>query len=309
VPARAVPVLRRWTAACCALLATAACSGDPGADAAAGRVEVVASSYPLQYVAERVGQGHVMVEGLVPPGGDSHQVELTPRQLGRLGEVDLVVHLSGLQPSTDAALEQHGPGHVVDAADVADLGAGPGRPPGTRGTEVPDPHFWLDPSRLAAVARAVAEELAAVDPEHARDHAAAADALAVDLAELDAAYREGLAGCRGRTLVTSHEAFGYLAERYGLVQVGITGLDPAVEPSPARLRDVVEVVEGRDVRTVFFEVSSGPALTEALADDLGLRTGVLDPVERAPAPGEDYLSTMRANLRALQEGLDCAPAG
>ncbi len=307
--ARTAPVLRRWTAACCAALATTACSGDPGADAAGGRVEVVASGYPLQYVAERVGQGHVTVEGLVPPGGDSHQVELTPRQVGRLGEVDLVVHLSGLQPSTDAALEQHGPGHVVDAADVADLGAAPGRPPGTGGTEALDPHFWLDPTRLAAVARAVAEGLAVVDPEHARDHAAAADALAADLAELDAAYREGLAGCRGRTLVTSHEAFGYLAERYGLVQVGITGLDPAVEPSPARLRDVVQVVEGRDVRTVFFEASSGPALTQALADDLGLRTGVLDPVERAPAPGGDYLSTMRANLRALQEGLDCAPAG
>ena len=97
-----------------------------------------------------------------------------------------------------------------------------------------------------------ADELTQVDPGHAGDHAAASDALQADLGALDAAYREGLAGCRGRTLVTSHEAFGYLAERYGLVQVGIAGLDPAVEPSPARLRDVVEVVEGRDVRTVYF---------------------------------------------------------
>jgi zinc transport system substrate-binding protein len=271
-------------------------------------VEVIASSYPLEYVAERVGQGHATVEGLVPPGGDSHQVELTPRQVGRLGEVDLVVHLSGLQPSTDAALEQHGPGRVVDAAEVADLGVAPGRPPGAARTEALDPHFWLDPTRLAAVVHAVSDEFAAVDPGHARDYAAAAEALVAELDELDAAYREGLAGCQGRTLVTSHEAFGYLAERYGLVQVGITGLDPAVEPSPARLRDVVEVVEGRDVRTVFFEVSTGPGLTRALAGDLGLRTGVLDPVERAPASGEDYLSTMRANLRALQQGLDCVPA-
>jgi zinc transport system substrate-binding protein len=107
--------------------------------------------------------------------------------------------------------------------------------------------------------------------------------------------------------VTSHEAFGYLAQRYGLVQIGIAGLDPAVEPSPARMRDVVDVIEGRDVRTLFFEVSTGPALARALADDLGVRTGVLDPVERPPGPGEDYLSTMRANLRALQQGLDCVP--
>src|SRR3712207_5974271 len=213
------------------------------------------------------------------------------------------------QASTDAVLEQHGSGHVVDAADVAGLAGAPGRPPGEEGSAALDPHFWLDPVRLASVVDQVADELTAVAPGHADDHAAAADALQADLAALDAAYREGLAGCRGRTLVTSHEAFGYLAERYRLVQVGIAGLDPAVEPSPARLRDVVEVVEGRDVRTVFFEVSTGPGLTRALADDLGLRTGVLDPVERVPASGEDYLSTMRANLQALQHGLDCAPAG
>jgi zinc transport system substrate-binding protein len=307
VPTRPAPVLGRWVAVCCAALAAAACS--EGAGGGGGRVEVVATTHPLQYVVERIGGEHVAVEGLVGTGGDGHRVELTPRQVGRLGEADLVVHVSGLQASTDAALEQHGSGHVVDATDVAGLAGAPGRPPGQEGSAALDPHFWLDPVRLAAVADQVADALTEVDPGHADDHAAASDALQADLGALDAAYREGLAGCRGRTLVTSHEAFGYLAERYGLVQVGIAGLDPAVEPSPARLRDVVEVVEGRDVRTVYFEVSTGPGLTRALADDLGLRTGVLDPVERVPASGEDYLSTMRANLQALQHGLGCVPAG
>lgn len=108
MPTRPDPVLGRWVAVCCAALAAAACS--EGAGGGGGRVEVVATTYPLQYVVERVGGEHVAVEGPVGTGGDGHRVELTPRRVGRLGEADLVVHVSGLQASTDAALEQHGSG-------------------------------------------------------------------------------------------------------------------------------------------------------------------------------------------------------
>ena len=110
--------------------------------------------------------------------------------------------------------------------------------------------------------------------------------------------------CRGATLVTSHEAFGYLAERYGLRQLGIAGIDPHVEPSPARVRDVVDVVRGRGVRTVFFEAATNPAVAETLAADLGTSTAVLHPVERVE-PGQDHPGLMRENLQALRAGLAC----
>jgi zinc transport system substrate-binding protein len=207
-----------------------------------------------------------------------------------------VVYLSGFQNAVDEGVESRAPEHVVDAAGAAEL--------------TTDPHFWLDPSRLAAVGQAVADELAAVDPEHADEYAAGALRLGEQLDDLDQEFADGLAACQGATLVTSHAAFGYLADRYALEQVGITELDPEVEPSPARLREIGDVVEARGVTTLFSETLVSPKVTETLASDLGVRTAVLDPLEGlsedASAAGDDYLSVMRANLVQLEEGLVCA---
>ncbi len=282
-----------------ALLAVSAggcgAAGGPGGSDA---TQVVASSYPLAFVvervaAERIGSGDVALENLVPPGADSHDLELSPQQVAGLGAADLVVHLGGLQPAVDSALEQDPPEHLVDTERLADLGA--------------DPHFWLDPVRMVEVTREVAEELAHVDPDGADSYASAAADLEEDLRALDAEYAEALAGCAGATLVTSHEAFGYLADRYGLEQLGITGIDPHVEPSPARLREVVRTVSGRGVETVFFEAAAGEGVAAALADDLGVRTGVLHPIERVGGDAEDadYLGLMESNLAALRDGLAC----
>lgn len=287
-----------------ATLGIAACA--PADDDA--RHEVVAAFYPLQFVAERVGGAHVDVTSLTPPGGESHDLELSPSAVAGLGEADLVVYLSGFQAATDAAVAATDPAHTVDAAGAAALAVAPdGVDPGDSTTGSLDPHFWLDPTRLAAVAHQVADALAEIDPAHAAEFADAADALAADLDALDAELAAGLAPCRGATLVASHEAFGYLAERYGLHQVGLAGIDPEVEPSPARLRDVAATVRDEGVRTLYFEVLTSPKVTQALADELGVGTAVLDPVEgRAEGDERDYLDLMRANLDALTSGLVCA---
>ncbi|SDF50611.1 zinc transport system substrate-binding protein [Blastococcus aurantiacus] len=267
-----------------------ACGGEPAGDG--GRPEVLVTSYPLEYVAEQVGGEHVMVANLTPRGGDTHGLEPAPRDVAALGEADLVVHLSGgMQPAVDDALAQQAPEHLVDAAGLADQG--------------PDPHFWLDPLRLAELGHQVAGELAEVDPDHAGDYAAAADRLEESLAAIDRDYAEGLAPCRGATLLAAHEAFGYLADRYGLRQVGVAGLDPHVEPPPSRLRRVAEAVESSGARTIFFEAAAGSSVAEVLAGDLGLTTDVLHPIERV-ADDESYPELMAANLAALQRGLVCA---
>jgi len=287
-----VNLLPRGLRAAALLAASAvlvACADGPAAEDAAGPT-VLTSSYPLEFVAREVAGDRAQVSNLTPPGADSHGLELSPQQVGSLGEADLVVHLSGLQPAVDAALDQQAPGHVVDAAPLADL----------RG----DPHIWLDPRRMAELGHDVAAALTQVDPSGAAEYEAAAGRLEDSLTALDAEYAQALEPCRGATLVTSHEAFGYLAERYGLRQVGIAGIDPHVEPSPARVRDVVDVVRGRGVRTVFFEATTSPAVAETLAADLGTATAVLHPVERV-APGQDYPGLMRENLAALRAGLTC----
>lgn len=300
-PARA----RSLSAAAAALLvlsATTACSPGTQEDG----VDVLTSFYPLQYVAEQVGAEHVNVTNLTLAAADPHSVELSPARVREIGQADLLVYLSGMQPATDEAVSASPPARLLDTAEAAGLEAGPngaGAPPSD--SDALDPHFWQDPARLSDVARDVAAELSDADPDHAADYAANAEALVAELHTLDEDYRQTLAPCAGATLVVSHEAFGYLAERYGLVQVGISGIDPEAEPSPARLRAVRSVVQADDVRTVFFEVITSPKVAQALAEDLGIESAKLDPIEGQADPDADYMDMMRENLAALEDGLVC----
>ncbi|MFI6424372.1 metal ABC transporter substrate-binding protein [Promicromonospora sp. NPDC050880] len=308
-----------------ATLAGCSAQGAGGTAGESDGVTVLASFYPLQYVAQQIGGDLVTVDNLTPPAAEPHDLELSPAQVREIGTADLVVYLSGFQAAVDEGIEARAPEHVVDAADTAELVAHTGTEEGHEGETAEehaehaedehdhgaaDPHFWLDPSRLATVGQAVADELAAVDPEHAEEYADGALRLGQQLDALDQELADGLAACQGATLVTSHTAFGYLADRYALEQVGISELDPEAEPSPARLRQIGDVVKENGVTTLFSETLVSPKVTETLADDLGVRTAVLDPLEGlsedATAAGEDYVSVMRANLKALEEGLVCA---
>src|SRR5690606_26922081 len=115
-------------------------------------------------------------------------------------------------------------------------------------------HVWLDPTRLAAIGDALADQLRDIDPDHADDYAATAATLAQQLAALDTEYAEGLASCQRRELVVSHAAFGYLADRYNLTQIAVAGLSPEDEPTPQRLAEVIHEAERHDATTIFFEV-------------------------------------------------------
>ena len=268
------------------------CAADASADDE--RPSLVASFYPLAFVAERVAGPDVRVENLTSPGVESHDLELTPRQVGEIASADVVVYQSGFQPSVDQAVEQTAPGAVLDVTQVAN-------------PQHDDPHVWLDPTRLALITRAVGTELSDVVPEHADRFHQRVDALVEELTALDEDFRTGLADCERTVVVTSHDAFGYLADRYGLEFVGIAGLAPDAEPSPARLKEVQHEIEGTGVTTVFYERLVSPDVAQALAADLGVSTAVLDPVEglTEDTEDEDYLTLMRENLAALEEANGC----
>ena len=109
-------------------------------------------------------------------------------------------------------------------------------------------------------------------------------------------------------MVTAHDAFGYLADRYGLEVVGISGLSPSQEPDPAQLAEIASLVRERGVTTVYTETLVDPAVAETVATEAGVRTAVLDPIEGLTdeSAGSDYLEVMRANLTTLQEGQSCS---
>jgi zinc transport system substrate-binding protein len=275
-----------------------------------GRLHVAAAFYPLQFVAARIGGDAVDVTNLTRPGGEPHDLELTPREIARLQDTGLVVYLKGFQPAVDDAIATAGPPRVFDASTAAslDLRYSPQAAPGSHqeGSR-PDPHFWLDPLRLRDVATALEPVMARADPEHADLFAQNLQQLTADLTALDAQLAAGLADCSSTDLVTSHDAFGYLAERYGLRQVGISGLDPEAEPDPRRIADVARYVREHHVRTIYFETLVSPAVADTVAAETGARTAVLDPLEGLTdtSAGTDYLSVMRANLNQLKEGQPC----
>jgi zinc transport system substrate-binding protein len=263
--------------------------GGPAARAT-GKKSLVASFYPLAYAAEKVGDGGVDVENLTPPGAEPHDIEISPQDVAAIREADLVLLLGrDFQPQLEDAAG--GGKKVLRLLDTPGLGLHPDG----------DPHVWLDPLRYAKIVGRIGQALQRPD---------AAARLQARLRALDGEYRTGLAHCERREIVTSHEAFGYLAERYGLEQVAITGLSPEVEPEPAKLQHVVELVRERGVTTIYFETLVSPRIAETVARETGAKTAVLNPIEGLTkneiSQGEDYFSLMRKNLGTLREGLGCS---
>lgn len=307
-----------------ALPALTSCSGSGTASAASGdgkgggKLRVTASFYPLEFLADRIGGDNVQVTDLTKPGVEPHDLELAPRQIAALGRADVVISLHGLQPAVDDAIKQSGVAHRVDAATLTDLE--------DHGTEVDgrhhttgdngsgkeddedagsDPHVWLDPVRYAEVAKGVGKALAQADPAHSAAYAKNTDTLVAQLGALDTEFRDGLRNRTGDTFLTTHAAFGYLAERYGLVEEAINGIDPESEPSATRMKALLDLAGREHVSTVFFETLVSDKTAKTVAGDLHLRTDVLDPIEgiTAKSRGTDYFAVQRSNLRALQTAL------
>ncbi|MBS2539356.1 zinc ABC transporter substrate-binding protein [Catenulispora sp. NF23] len=301
VPARVAGLVAVLVAA----LTLSGCLKQSDQHTADGRLDVVAGFYPFAYLAEQIGGDHVAVRNLTKPGAEPHDLELTPSQVGAVSKADLAIYEKGLQPAVDAAVAQNKPKAALDTATVVhledhgDLGEGD--------AHSADPHVWLDPVDFAKIADAVSAELQRIDPAHAADFQAKQSALDGELRTLDADYRAGLAHCQRQDIVTSHAAFGYLAERYGLVQVPIAGLSPDDEPSAAHLAKIQDLIKTKGVTTVFFETLASPKTARTLAADTGTKAAVLDPIEGVKDPSkQDYLSIMRDNLAALRSALGCS---
>ncbi len=273
------------TAALAAAVFLPGCGGS--ADAGGGRTEVVAGFYPLAFAAEEIGGDGVTVTNLTPAGAEPHDVELSVRDVERVYAADLVLFLGqGFQPGLeDAAASAEG--DAIDLLEGLDLESG-------------DPHVWLDPVRFARVAERIGAELGREGP---------ARQLASQLRALDEDYRAGLADCERSELVTAHDAFGYLAERYGLEVLPIAGVSPEVEPSPRDLERVANLVEDRGVTTIFVEPLLSPKVGETVAREVGAETATLNPLEglteEEAERGENYFTVMDANLDALRDGLGC----
>ncbi|GAA2929350.1 metal ABC transporter substrate-binding protein [Streptomyces argenteolus] len=318
---RLIPTAAVAGAVTLGLTALSACSSSDAADRKSGdKLSVVASFYPMQFLAEEIGGSHVSVTTLTKPGVEPHDLELSPQQIGGLSDADHILFLKGIQPAVDDAVAQAGVKNTVDAATLTTLESHGSEVDGhDHGAEEHeehageehaeeaglDPHIWLDPVKYAEVAQGVGKSLEKADPDNAADYRKNTQTLVAELNKLDKTFEDGLKNTATKTFITTHSAFGYLAERYGLTQEGIAGLDPETEPSPARIDEIHAVAEKNKATTVFFETLASDKTAKTLAKDLGLKTGVLDPLEGITdkSAGADYIEVMQSNLAALQKAL------
>lgn len=285
--------MRAFVALVASGLLLAGCGGsgtEPTGDAG---LPVIASHYPVEYLVEQVGGDLVDVETLTSPGTEPHDLELSPQQVGQVQQADAVFYIEGFQPAVDQAIGE-AEGTVVDLAA--------GLPLRAEGT---DPHTWLDPVLMRQMAGTVADTLAAADPANAQTYQTNKDTLDAQLVSLDREWSERTQNCQIRTMVVSHEAFGYLADQYGFDQKGIAGLSPDSEPSAAAIAELATFVRDNGVTTVYTETLVDPAVAQTVAAEAGARTATLDPLEGPPTDG-DYLTAMRTNLDTVAEGQSCA---
>jgi zinc transport system substrate-binding protein len=297
-----------------AALVLGACSSSGGASssASARQLRVVASFYPLAEAAQRVGDQRVRVENLTPAGAEPHDLELKASQVADVQDAAVVLVLGkGFQPAVEkAAAGRKGTVELLNKLPIEQRGkVDDAAPIGSSGTL--DPHVWLDPVLMASVVDQVTAALTAADPDasHAAEYQSNAATFKAQLADLDTSYRTGLATCARHEIVTSHEAFGRLAARYGLTQQGILGLSPDAEPAPDRLAQLTDYVKAHGVTTVFTETLVSPKVAQTLAREAGVKTDVLNPLEGLTkdqiAKGDNYVSVMGDNLAKLRAALGC----
>lgn len=293
-------------------------AGDGPSAADDGAASVVTAFYPLEYAARQVGGDAVTVTSLTPPGVEPHDLELTAAQVAEIASAELVLYIKGFQPAVDEAIAQQAADRAIDVTSGLTLLAGEAHSEEEVAAHseeeaahsdeegASDPHVWLDPANMAAIGTLIGERIAELSPDAAATVEGNSAAFAQAMNDLDAQFAEGLAQCASRDLVVSHEAFGYLAAAYDLTQVGISGLSPEAEPSPARMREVADLVRANGVSTIYYETLVDPKVAQTIADETGAKTAVLDPLEGlVEGSTADYSSVMADNLATLIAGQSC----
>ncbi len=271
---------------------------------------IVAAFYPLAYAAEQVAGPDATIINLTPPGAEAHDLELTAQQVAQIADADLVLYIPGFQPAVDEAVEQQAGDRALNVTEAIEL-----LPAEEHGDEHAgeedhaaldgDPHVWLNPLNMATIGGEIAARLSSNSSIAATAEKGASD-LRASMEALNAEWAAGTAACTIRDLVVSHEAFGYLAAAYGFTQMGIAGLSPEAEPSPARLAEVAKFVKDNGITTIYYETLVDPKVAQTVAAETGAATAVLDPLEGLPEGYVgDYVTVMKDNLAQVRTGQGC----
>lgn len=270
-----------------------------------GKIAVVASFYPLYYFTKAIGGDYLAISMVVPSGAEPHEYEPTPQQRAKMEKSALLI-LNGARfepwgEKVSAELQKKGV-KVISVADHLQLREIKGE------GGIKDPHIWLSPHYAQKVTEQILQGLVEIDPKHAEDYKKNAQLLFARFNELDNQFHEGLEQCKNRDFITSHAAFGYMADEYKLHQLPIQ-ISSDTEPSATAIAGVIDFAKTHSIEYIFFESLVSSKLSEMIAKEVGAKTLVLDPIEGVSeneiAKGSNYFSIMENNLVNLRTALQC----
>jgi zinc transport system substrate-binding protein len=303
------------------------------------KMQVNATFYPLYYFASEIGGDKVEVHTVTPAGVEPHDYDPTAKDIAKIqkGKV-LIVNGAGFEPWVEKVKEDLKQNNVavVDASEGLELvegeeehhdegtehqeeaasaeSSGPLRQSSSEASEPKeehtlDPHVWLSPVMAKSQVKTITKGLVQADPANKDYYEKNAAALEQKLDALHMQYKTGLQSCQQRNFVTSHAAFAYLAREYDVTMVPISGVSPDEDPSAKQLAEVATFAKENNVKYIFFETLVSPKLSETIANEVGAKTLVLDPIEGISdddrAQGKNYFTVMEANLENLQIAMEC----
>jgi len=288
------------------------------------KIKVVATFYPMVEFSKQVAGSHADVIGLIPAGAEPHDWEPSAKDMAQVKEADIFVYNGIVEGWAEKALESAANDKriVVEASKGIDLMEGLPEEEEEEGHDhahadehkdgadekVLDPHVWLDPVLAQKEVASIEAAFEKADPANKEDYKKNADAYIAKLKQLDESFKSGLSQTKHKEFVTQHAAFGYLAKQYGLTQVPIAGLSPEQEPSPEKMADIVKFAKEKQVRTIFFETLVDPKVASTIAQEIGAKTDVLNPIEGLTADDQknnlDYIGLMNNNLASLKKALN-----
>ena len=258
-------------------------------------LSVITTIYPVTYFAERIGGERVNVQSLVRPGVEAHDFEPTPSDIRAISAADVLVYVD---PNFETWVENvvRSVGNrlvVVSTGDITDR----------------DPHVWLNPIQAAEQARRILTAFSEADPGGAEVYKANSAAFEADLVDLDMEFAQALSACRLRHIVVSHEAYGHLADRYGIEQIALAGLSAEFESTPQRISDVIKEMERLGISHILQEPILSDELAKTVAGETGAVLLPLHPLESLTRDqidaGDTYFTVMRRNLESLRTALQC----
>ncbi len=259
-------------------------------------LKIYTTFYPLYDFTQKIGGDKVIVENMVPIGVEPHDFEPSPRQIANLADGDGFIFLGDpMDPWASKVASE------FQDKDLYILEAGKGL------IKDNDPHIWLDPSLSKEISKNILNMLISIDGDNKAYYRENFEKIERKFDDLDDLYRQELVDLARKDIVVTHSAFGYLADRYGLNQIAISGLSPQEEPTPKKMAELIDLVRERDIKYIFFEALASTKLADTLASEANTGLLVLNPLDGMSQEemdqGKDYFSVMDENLRNLLRAL------